>query len=223
MANYTVLIVDYDPRSIDSLRALINGQGHEVVVAKDGLTAIKLFDQHRPDLVILEAMIPKKHGFEVCQEIKSRPDGKDVPVIIMTAVYRGRKYRTQAFHMYHCDEYLEKPVPDERLLGSVRDLLQGKSSRSDAPESSGQGTALEDIAPDIGTAPQARVEAPPKETPAAKPVVPAAPVAPQPTPEPVAAADEDDAFANITEDDILSRLDEIMPDDDGETAKTAGS
>jgi len=65
-------------------------------------------------------MIPKKHGFEVCQEIKKVPEGKSTPVIIMTGVYKGRKYRTQAMHVHGCDEYVEKPITPEALLEIVK-------------------------------------------------------------------------------------------------------
>ena len=74
------------------------------------------FERTKPDLVLVEAMIPKKHGFEVCQDLKKTPQGKRTPILITTAVYKGRKYRSQALHLYGCDEYLEKPLPEEQLV-----------------------------------------------------------------------------------------------------------
>ena len=115
-----VLIVDYEPKALKSLSDLLGQSGYVVEVAKDGLTALSLFKEYQPDIVLLEAMIPKKHGFEVCQEIKKSPQGKDTPVIIMTAVYKGRKHRTQAMHVHGCDEYVEKPCSPESILEIVK-------------------------------------------------------------------------------------------------------
>lgn len=115
-----VLIVDYEPKALKSLSDLLGQSGYAVEVAKDGLTALSLFKESQPDIVLLEAMIPKKHGFEVCQEIKKSPQGKDTPVIIMTAVYKGRKHRTQAMHVHGCDEYVEKPCTPESILEIVK-------------------------------------------------------------------------------------------------------
>ena len=85
---------------------------------------------------MIEAMIPKKHGFEVCQEIKKIPHGKMSPVIIVTAVYTGRKYRTQALHHYGCDAYLEKPIPDDTLIETVTRLVKsaGAAAQAEAAE-----------------------------------------------------------------------------------------
>jgi DNA-binding response OmpR family regulator len=71
-------------------------------------------------------MLPKRHGFEVCQELKRTVQGQDTPIVIVTSVYKGRKYRTQAIHQHGCDEYLEKPVAVDLLLSTVDRLLSGK-------------------------------------------------------------------------------------------------
>lgn len=124
MRNYTILLIDYEPRSIEHLRRLLAGAGFDVEVASDGLAGVAAFSRLQPDLVIIEAMIPKKHGFEVCQEIKRTALGKRTPVLIQTAVYKGRKYRSQALHIYGCDDYLEKPFSDEFLLQTIRRRLE---------------------------------------------------------------------------------------------------
>ena len=128
-----VLIVDYDPRNIAALRELLSSNGYHVETAMDGISAVDVFMKTRPDIVLLEAMIPKKHGFEVCQELKKTPEGKTTPVVIMTAVYKGRKYRTQAMHVHGCDEYVEKPCPPETLLEIVtRFVPPGKTTQQEA-------------------------------------------------------------------------------------------
>ena len=130
MPNYTILLIDYDPRSIDKLRAPLVKAGLRVEVAKDGLAGIKRFHELKPDLTLIEAMIPKKHGFEVCQELKKTPHGQASAVLIVTSVYKGRKYRTQAMHNYRCDEYLEKPISDESLVDIVKRHLPNRPAAS---------------------------------------------------------------------------------------------
>lgn len=123
MRHYTILLIDYEPRSIERVRRPLAEAGFLVRLATDGLSGVSLFEELNPDLVIIEAMIPKKHGFEVCQEIKRTAHGKRTPVFVQTAVYKGRKYRSQALHIYNCDEYLEKPYSDEFLVETVRSRL----------------------------------------------------------------------------------------------------
>lgn len=123
MANHTILLIDYDPRSIESLRTPLVSAGYRVEVAKDGIAGSRRFAELLPDLTLVEAMIPKKHGFEVCQELKSSEHGKNSPVVIITGVYKGRKYRHQARHQYGCDEFLEKPISPTDLLAVVHRFL----------------------------------------------------------------------------------------------------
>src|SRR5580765_3619712 len=119
MAQYTILLIDYEPRSIERFREPLVGAGYGIEIATDGVSGIEAFHRLNPDMVLVEAMIPKKHGFEVCQELKRTPHGRRTPVLITTGVYKGRKYRTQALHIYGCDEYIEKPIAPEQLLKTV--------------------------------------------------------------------------------------------------------
>ena len=116
MANHTILIIDYEPRNVEAASHPLEKAGYKVATAADGVAGMKAFESLNPSLVLIEAMLPKKHGFEVCQEIKKTTHGKRTPVVITTAVYRGRKYRTQALHIYGADEYLEKPFTGDQIL-----------------------------------------------------------------------------------------------------------
>jgi len=123
MSKTTVLLIDYEPASIEQMKAPLLAAGYNVEVVMDGVAGLKAFAELKPDLVLIEAMIPKKHGFEVCQEIKNTTDGKRTPVVIATSIYKGRKYRNQALQNYGCDEYLEKPVASEKLMEVCHKLL----------------------------------------------------------------------------------------------------
>ena len=88
------LIIDYEPRGIKQLSDPLEAEGFQIVMAKDGIAGIETFKREQPDIVLIEAMIPKRHGFEVCQEIKKTEAGRDTPVIVVSSVYKGRKYRS---------------------------------------------------------------------------------------------------------------------------------
>ena len=126
-----ILLVDYRPQSILSTGRMLESAGYDVRVAGDGVEALRVYDESRPDLVlILEAMLPKKHGFQVCREIKNASAGK-VPVIIASAVHRGARYRLEATREHGCDEYIERPVPEEQFLSSVQKFLPASAGAAD--------------------------------------------------------------------------------------------
>jgi DNA-binding response OmpR family regulator len=158
MPDYTILLIDYEPRSIERLRRPLERAGYRIEIAHDGISAIKRFEELKPDLTLIEAMIPKKHGFEVCQELKRTAHGKESAVLIITSVYKGRRYRIQATHYYGCDDYLEKPISDETLLEVVRKHL-GEPTEPESAEVEADGSAPESSGndePSAGTEPESK-------------------------------------------------------------------
>jgi len=119
-----ILLIDYDPTSISRTATPLTQAGYDVEVAKDGVSGLEAFDRLNPALVLVEAMLPRKHGVDVCQEIKSKPNGKSTPVLITTAVCRGQKYREDALETYGCDEYIEKPIAPAELLSMIARLIE---------------------------------------------------------------------------------------------------
>jgi len=89
-------------------------------------------------------MIPKMHGFDVCQVLKKTPHGQQSAVWILTSVYKGQKYRTQAFLHYKCDEYLEKPIGDDELVESVNGHFEELACRAEVVESQDHGASEEE-------------------------------------------------------------------------------
>jgi TonB family protein len=182
------LIVDYEPRNVAAASGPLEKAGYKVEIAADGVAGLRAFEKLAPALVLIEAMLPKKHGFEVCQEIKKTSLGKRTPVVITTAVYRGRKYRTQALHIYGADEYLEKPFTGEQILEVCVRFLG---------EPPGAAPAVEEqpVAVNQGVA--------------GPPTVSATPTASEPT------TDTPGTFSKIvgdlTEEEITERLDSILP------------
>jgi len=207
MANYTILVIDYEPRSVEKLRVPLERAGYSVEVATDGEAGIRMFHKLKPSAVIIEAMLPKRHGFEVCQELKQTPHGDICPVMIATSVYRGRKYRHQAMHLYACDAYLEKPIADESLLQTVETALEAYSTM--------QRAAVEDepVAMEIDTC-NLTAEVPASELGPEPPdeVVPLRAPSSGFVPANVSMAEDDGEF------DILDRLDSLLTDDPSKTS-----
>jgi len=117
-----ILIIDYDQNSLASLQGIFATQGYQVVTAADGQTGWDKYNKESPDLVLMEAMLPKVHGFELCQRITSERNSQ-ATVFIMTGVYKDRVYRTEALRTYGAAEYFEKPLKMTELLASVEAVL----------------------------------------------------------------------------------------------------
>ena len=80
-----ILLVDDDPNVVEILSESLRGKGYDVESASDGDEAIAKYDSFQPDLVVLDVVLPKKDGFEVCDEIRARDIHRDVPVIMISA------------------------------------------------------------------------------------------------------------------------------------------
>jgi DNA-binding response OmpR family regulator len=134
MAKKRILIVDYDIKSIDSLSKLFKANKIEVVTAADGVEAYEKFKADEPDLVLLEAMLPRMHGFDLAQKIIQDTKGR-VPVIIVTAVYKGHQYRNEALRTFGVSDYFEKPYDQDKLLNRVLSLIgEGGEVEEDVSE-----------------------------------------------------------------------------------------
>lgn len=123
MSDQKILIVDYDKKNLDELTELFSSHKFEVIIATDGQIAYEKFKAEKPSLVILEAMLPKLHGFDLTQKISRETKGS-VPVIIITGLYRGAQYRNEALRSFGAADYFEKPYDKEKLLDSVMKLLR---------------------------------------------------------------------------------------------------
>ncbi|MBN1273141.1 MAG: protein kinase [Candidatus Aminicenantes bacterium] len=120
--NKKILIVDFEEESIEMLTSFLEQQGFEVISAMDGNEGLETFREKDPDLVILEPLLPKLHGFELCNKIVGE-DGKKVPVVIVTGVYRGIKCKHEAIHFYGASAFFEKPYQKGELLATIVKLL----------------------------------------------------------------------------------------------------
>ena len=134
MSKKKILLVDYDMKSLEFLSGLFKNHNVEIVTARDGVAAFEKFKSENPDLVILEAMLPRLHGFDLTQKINKESKGK-VPVIIITGVYKGHQYRTEAIRNFGAAGYFEKPFDKNKLLEAVMKYVQDEEDiEEDLPE-----------------------------------------------------------------------------------------
>jgi DNA-binding response OmpR family regulator len=132
MAMRKILVIDYDQSTLASLSGVLAKEGYEIVTAADGQAGWDKYNKESPDLVLMEAMLPKVHGFELCQRITSERNSQ-ATVFIMTGVYKDRVYRTEALRTYGASEYFEKPLKMAELLASIQAVL-GKPEPRPSPE-----------------------------------------------------------------------------------------
>ncbi|MFH2009691.1 MAG: response regulator [bacterium] len=128
MARPTVLIVDDDREVTQYLSDIFKGEGWKVLCEQDGDWAIKTFKSRRIDAVILDVLIPVLNGFQVADAIRADPKGKDLPIVIMSGMYRGTENRQEAIERYGLLEYLNKPVEGDRVCRLLKEALGKRSA-----------------------------------------------------------------------------------------------
>ncbi len=123
-------MVDYDTNSLQDLSDLVAGKNVKVIKATDGQQAYEKYNSEKPDLIILEAMLPKLHGFDLTQKIYRETKG-EIPIIIVTGLYKGAQYRNEAIRSFGAAAYFEKPYDKDRLLDTVNRLLHDEVNIED--------------------------------------------------------------------------------------------
>ena len=123
----TVLIVDDERNIMISLRHLMSKAGYEVLHAGDGEEALAIAESAAPDLILLDVMIPKRDGYDVCQSIRAMPDLKKTRIIMLTA--KGLEVAMEKGLALGADAYLTKPFSTKELVATVQSLLGDDSGR----------------------------------------------------------------------------------------------
>ena len=117
----TILIADDEPNILLSLEFLMQREGYRVLVARDGQQALDAILQHRPDLVLLDVMMPLKSGFDVLQAVREREEFAGLRVLMLTA--KGRETDMAKGLALGANAYMIKPFSTRELVDKVRDLL----------------------------------------------------------------------------------------------------
>ena len=119
--SHKVLVADDEPNILISLEFLMKREGHQVLVARDGITALELIRSERPALVLLDVMMPGKSGFEVCAAVRADESLNGVKILMLTAKGRDTD-RAQGLGL-GADGYMTKPFSTQELAARVRDML----------------------------------------------------------------------------------------------------
>ena len=118
----TVLIVDDNPSARETLVAMLEGEGYDLQLAKDGIQALRMLKQLQPDLILLDVMMPALDGFEVCRRIRSTPQLAEVPIILLTAL-DDRDSLLRGIES-GADDFLSKPPDRRELVARVRTITR---------------------------------------------------------------------------------------------------
>ena len=116
-----VLIAEDEPSIVTSLEFLMRGCDYEVRVARDGEEALRLAEEFRPDVLLLDVMMPLCNGFEVCRRIRGNPATRGVRIVMLTAY--GRDAEIERGLALGADAYITKPFSNKELMAKVRGLL----------------------------------------------------------------------------------------------------
>lgn len=120
-----ILVVDDEPNIVLSLEFLMKQAGFQVRTASDGEAGLAAITAEQPDLVLLDVMMPRKNGYEVCQAIRANPDWKNVRIIMLTA--KGREVEREKGLALGADDYITKPFSTQEVVERVRELLNEAS------------------------------------------------------------------------------------------------
>ena len=120
-----ILVVDDEPNILLSLEFLMKHAGFQVRTASDGDAALAAVASEAPDLVLLDVMMPRRDGYEVCQAIRQNPALAHVKIIMLTA--KGRDVEREKGLALGADDYIIKPFATQELVNKVKELLAGGS------------------------------------------------------------------------------------------------
>jgi DNA-binding response OmpR family regulator len=118
---YSVLVAEDEPNIVLSLQFIMKKAGFQVRVAEDGDKAVLEVEKERPDVILLDIMLPRRDGFSVCEAIKSNPEWSDVKVIMLTA--KSREDDKQRAMSLGADDYITKPFSTRELVNRVNELI----------------------------------------------------------------------------------------------------
>jgi len=119
----TVLVVEDSLAQRQMISDLLKGSGIKVAIASDGAEALEQFQQSSPDLVVLDIVMPRMNGYEVCRRLKSDPKTQNVPVVMCSS--KGEEFDRYWGMKQGADAYIAKPFQPAELIGTVKQLLRG--------------------------------------------------------------------------------------------------
>ncbi len=117
-----VLLVEDSPAQQKMIANILKKNGWKVTVAEDGIKALKEIEESNPDLIVLDIVMPKMNGYEVCRRIKTNPSTQNVPIVMCSS--KGEEFDRYWGMKQGADAYIAKPFEDVELIGTIQQLLR---------------------------------------------------------------------------------------------------
>jgi len=124
MTNQKILIVDDELDLLNLVKTRLEFHGYQVLYLNSGKDAVKTVQEKKPDLVILDIMIPDKNGYDICYELKNNANTTSIPVILFTAKPEWKKEMGELGKFVKADDYISKPFESQVLLEKIKKLLK---------------------------------------------------------------------------------------------------
>jgi CheY-like chemotaxis protein len=118
-----ILVVDDSKTALFMVTTILKKTPYDIVTAHDGQQAVQVAEAERPDLILMDVVMPHMTGFEACRELKQREQTRSIPVILVTT--RGEEENVENGFESGCNDYVTKPVNAQELLAKVRDHIAG--------------------------------------------------------------------------------------------------
>ena len=117
----TILVVDDSPTDLHLMTSMLDGKGYSIITAIDGEGAMEKTAKNHPDLILLDVVLPQKNGFQICRELKTSPNTKNIKIVLVT----GKSQETDRLWgmKQGADAYITKPFKKEELLDTVSKFI----------------------------------------------------------------------------------------------------
>jgi len=122
MSKEKVLIVEDNPQAVKLVKFILEKNDYSTISAKDGEEGLRMARERKPDLIILDLMLPEMDGYQVCESLKADPNTKEIPIIVLTALDTGRDFEKALEKKV--DWYITKPFEAQHLLKRVTYLIE---------------------------------------------------------------------------------------------------
>lgn len=122
-----ILLIDDDPDFVEAVKVIVEKGGYEVTVAYDGQEGLEAVEKDKPDLIVLDVMMPVMNGHEACAKLKGNPETAEIPVILLTAVadrVTTSTYTHRDMLESEAEDYMPKPVEPKELLELIENWLK---------------------------------------------------------------------------------------------------
>lgn len=121
MTRKKILLVDDADTILMMERMILNKSGYDLITAKDGQEAIAKAVTERPDLILMDVVMPRMNGFEACKQLKQQDETKTIPIVMITT--RGEEENVETGYESGCDDYITKPLNGLEVLTKVKNYL----------------------------------------------------------------------------------------------------